>query len=53
LDLSALAEGLRSLWVVWLLLLFVGIVWWVYRPKNRQKFEDAARIPFREENGGP
>ncbi len=51
-DLKTLAEGARSLWVVWLILLFIGIVWWAYRPKNRKKFEDAANIPFREDNGG-
>jgi cbb3-type cytochrome oxidase subunit 3 len=32
-------------------ILFVGIVVWVYRPKNRKRFEDAARIPFKEGNG--
>lgn len=51
-DWQSLSEGARGLWVVWLVLLFAGVVWWVYRPKNRKKFEDAAKIPFREDNGG-
>jgi cbb3-type cytochrome oxidase subunit 3 len=34
------------------MILFGGVLWWVYRPKNRKRFEDAAQIPFREKNGG-
>ena len=37
----------RSLWVVWLMLAFLGIVFWAYRPKNKRRFEDDAQIPFR------
>lgn len=51
-DLTELYAVARSLWVVWLMILFAGIVWWVYRPKNRHRFEDAARIPLREDDGG-
>lgn len=51
-DLTELYAVARSLWVVWLMILFAGIVWWVYRPKNRRRFEDAARIPLREDDGG-
>ena len=25
---------------------FVGVVWWAFRRKNRQRFEDAAQLPF-------
>jgi cytochrome c oxidase cbb3-type subunit 4 len=50
-DLSGLMDTLRSLWVVWLILLFVGIVWWAYRPKNKKRFEEDARIPFKDETG--
>ncbi|MBX3517125.1 MAG: cbb3-type cytochrome c oxidase subunit 3 [Rhodospirillales bacterium] len=42
----------RSLWVVWLMILFIGIIWWVYRPRNRRRFEEAAKIPLREDDGG-
>jgi cytochrome c oxidase cbb3-type subunit 4 len=50
-DLEAAYAFVRSLWVVWLIVLFAGIVWWAYRPKNRRRFEDAANVPFREEDG--
>ena len=49
--LDTLLEWGRSLWVVWMMLLFGGIIWWVYRPKNRKRFEEDAKIPFREDNG--
>ncbi len=51
-DLTELYAAARSMWVVWLMILFVGIIWWVYRPKNRRRFEDAATIPLREDDGG-
>ncbi|HNA82169.1 MAG TPA: cbb3-type cytochrome c oxidase subunit 3 [Thiobacillaceae bacterium] len=28
--------------------IFVAIVWWAYHKGNKQKFEDAANLPFRE-----
>jgi cytochrome c oxidase cbb3-type subunit 4 len=43
---------LKQFWVVWLMLLFVGIVAWVYWPGRRREMEDNARIPFRDEEGG-
>ena len=42
---------LKQFWVVWLMILFVGIVAWVYWPGRRQEMEDNARIPFRDEEG--
>jgi cytochrome c oxidase cbb3-type subunit 4 len=51
-NLNAVYEVARSLWVVWLMILFAGVVFWAFRPKNKKRFEDDARIPFREENGG-
>jgi len=50
-ELADVLETLRSLWLLWLLLLFGAVIWWAYRPKNRQRFEDDAQIPFREDNG--
>ncbi|MGB0682695.1 MAG: cbb3-type cytochrome oxidase subunit 3 [Magnetovibrionaceae bacterium] len=40
----------RQLWVVWLMILFGGIVWWAFRPKNKQKFEEQANIPFKDDD---
>lgn len=42
-------EFVRSLWVVWLVLLFVGIVAYALWPGNRRKFREAARIPLEDE----
>lgn len=49
-ELQQLYELARSLWVVWLIILFGVVVWWAYRPKNRRRFEDAAQIPFKDGN---
>lgn len=51
-DLATIVEGLRSLWLVWLILLFGAIMFWAFRPKNRRRFEDDARIPFKDDQGG-
>lgn len=51
-DWAAIAEAARSAWVVWLMILFAGVVFWAFRPKNKKRFEEDARIPFRDENGG-
>lgn len=53
-DLATIMELVRSLWVVWLALLFGGIVFWAFRPKNKKRFEDDAMIIFKKngENGG-
>ena len=40
---------LKALWVVWFMLLFVGIVCWALRPAARRRFERLALIPLREE----
>ena len=53
-DLMTLTEIARSLWVVWLMGLFAGIVFWAFRPKNKKRFEDDAMIIFKnDKNGGP
>lgn len=44
-------ETVASLWVVWLIVLFAGIVFWAYRPKNKKRFEEDARIPFKDDEG--
>ncbi len=49
-------QFLRSLWVLWLMAIFLGIVAWVYWPSRRRKkrLQDHANIPFRDEAGdGP
>ena len=50
--LTDIYETAQSLWLVWLIILFGLVVWWAYRPKNRKRFEEDARIPFRDDDGG-
>lgn len=33
--------------------LFIAIVWWAYHKDNRQKYEEAANLPFEEGDEGP
>ena len=44
-----IVEFLRSLWGLWLMVLFLGIVFWAYRPKNKDRVESYADIPFRDD----
>lgn len=48
-SLEEIASFLRSLWGVWLMILFLGIVFWVYRPRNKDKYEDQASLPLRDD----
>ena len=52
-ELEELVACARSLWVVWLMLIFLGIVFWAFRPKNKRRFESYGRIPFREDEERP
>jgi cytochrome c oxidase cbb3-type subunit IV len=40
---------LKSLWVVWIAAVFVGIVVWAYWPRRKAAMEDHARIPLRDD----
>ena len=31
-------------------LVFIGIVWWAYSKGNKQRFEDAGKLPFSEDD---
>ncbi|MFW5680785.1 MAG: cbb3-type cytochrome oxidase subunit 3 [Pseudomonadota bacterium] len=42
---------LYQMWLVGMVVIFVGIVWWVFRPKNRKKWEERGRIPFDDKDG--
>jgi len=46
-DLLSLYPLLRSLWAVWFMALFIGIVAWALWPSRRRRFEDLGRIPLR------
>ncbi len=47
-DLISLHQILSSLWVVWFMALFIGIVAWAFWPSHRKKFEDQGHIPLRD-----
>ena len=38
-----------ALWLLWLVLLFVGIVAWVFWPGRKRKLEEHGRIPLDED----
>lgn len=40
--------AVKSIWTVWMIALFVGIVVWTLWPSRRREMQDHARIPFRE-----
>ena len=42
----------RSLWLLWLILLFVAIVAYVYWPSRRQRLESYGNIPLQEDAPG-
>lgn len=44
-----IAEFVRSLWTVWLSLVFLAIGFYAFRPRNKRHFEECAQIPFRAE----
>ncbi len=35
--------------IVLLLVLFIGILFWAFRPKNRKRFQKDAEIPFHDD----
>ncbi len=51
-DLTTLSEMAKSGWVVWLMILFVAIVFWAFRPKNKQRFEEDAKMIFKDDDNG-
>jgi cytochrome c oxidase cbb3-type subunit 4 len=40
---------LKSLWIVWLVGVFLAIAVWAYWPRNKARFEAHARIPLNDE----
>lgn len=49
-DLATLSIIARQFWVVWLGLLFLGIILYVFWPRRRVIYDRASRIPF--DDGG-
>ncbi|MEX2647674.1 MAG: cbb3-type cytochrome c oxidase subunit 3 [Alphaproteobacteria bacterium] len=47
---EAFIAALKSLWLLWLFALFVGIVAWAYAPKRRRRLQSHGSIPLRDED---
>ena len=43
-------EFIRSLWVIWLMALFIGIVVWVMWPRRKRRLESYGRIPLDDDD---
>ncbi len=41
---------LRSIVTVLTFLIFLGIVWWALSGRNRADFDEAAQLPFRQDD---
>ncbi len=48
--LESIVEFLRSLWGLWLMVLFLGIVFYAFRPGNKTRLESYGDIPLRDED---
>jgi len=42
-------NDLRSLFTVVTFVMFIAIVWWAYSAKRKQAFEEAAMLPFSDD----
>ena len=40
----------HSIWTVVVMVLFVGIVLWAWSDRQKQRFDEAARLPFDEDD---
>jgi cytochrome c oxidase cbb3-type subunit 4 len=48
-NIESVGQVLTSIWTVWAVVLFAGILIWALRPANRRRFEQDARIPLNDE----
>jgi cytochrome c oxidase cbb3-type subunit 4 len=47
---GTLYDWVVSLWLVWLVILFVGIVAWAFWPKRKERLQRHADIPLRDDD---
>lgn len=40
----------RGLSTVFVMLAFIGILWWAVAPRRRKRFDEAANLPFADED---
>ena len=48
-EVEALSDTSRSAWVVWLMVLFGGILFWAFRAKNKNRSETDGKLPFADD----
>ncbi len=41
---------LQGIWTIMVMVFFLGVVFWAWSKKRKKEFDDAAMIPFREDN---
>ena len=41
---------LRPFWVLWVIMIFTGVVFYAYWPKNKSRLEEYGNIPLRDDN---
>lgn len=51
-SLETLYEIARSTWVIWMVVLFSSIVLWAFLPRNKKRFEEDAKMIFRDQGNG-
>ncbi|MGB0960376.1 MAG: cbb3-type cytochrome c oxidase subunit 3 [Halocynthiibacter sp.] len=47
---SLLREFADSWMLLFLFVFFIAVIFWVFRPGNRTKYQDTADIPFRHDD---
>jgi cytochrome c oxidase cbb3-type subunit IV len=45
--------ALHGLLTLLLMILFGGIVWWAFSRKNKKRFDEAANLPFADDENHP
>jgi cytochrome c oxidase cbb3-type subunit 4 len=45
--------AIKSLWVVWLMGVFLAIAVWAYWPRNKRRLQAHARIPLDDDERAP
>jgi cytochrome c oxidase cbb3-type subunit IV len=40
---------LRGLWTLLALIAFVGVIWWAWSGRRRERFDEASRLPLEED----
>lgn len=47
---AEIAEFLRSIWGLWLMIIFLGIVAWAFWPKNKDRLNSYGAMPLRDDD---